>query len=145
MDGAKQLLNRAVTTDVVDIMCEISTRQSMSGDFDVDDLPEEVFRQAEGLRLTACLSPIDERVTARLVGALANEDVWARRWAAYGLSKRLPLDESTLKAVASHLGDPSADVRQRLQWLFKTQRPLSDSIRLAVRAQDPQLAADLEQ
>ncbi len=143
VDDARRLLNRAVTTDVVDVMCDITTRQSMSGDFQLEDLPEEVFRQAEGLRLAACLSPIDERVTPRLAGALASDDVWARRWAAYALSKRLPLDDTTLKTAARHLDDPSEDVRQRLQWLFKTQRPLSDSVRMAVRARDPQLAAAL--
>ena len=145
VDNARRLLGEPLTSDVVAIMCEITKRQSMSAEFGSEDLPEELFHQAEGVRLVACLSPVDERVSARLVGALESDDVWARLWAAYALSRRLPLDEATLKRVASHLDDASTDVRERLQWLFKTQRPLSDDVRLAVRARDPQFAKDLQQ
>ncbi len=137
------MLEQPIGADLVDIMCEITKQQSMSGDFSSEDLPQEVFRDAQGVRLAACLSPVDERVTARLAGALASDDVWARVWAAYGLSRRLPLDEATLRTAAGHLDDPSADVRQRLQWLFKNQRPLSERIRLTVGAYDPQFAREL--
>jgi hypothetical protein len=143
VDSARQLLAQPLTSDVMDIMCEITKRQPMSGNFSSEDLPEELFQRAEGLRLIACLSPVDDRVSARLVGAMESDDVWARLWAAYALSMRLPLDEATLKRAATHLDDPSTDVRQRLQWLFKTQRPLSADVRLAIRLRDPQLAEEL--
>lgn len=141
--GARQLLVQPLSSEVVDIMCEITKLQPIGGEFGSEDLPETLFHQAEGLRLVACLSPVDERVSARLVAGLDSADVWARRWAAYGLSSRLPLGDAVLERVASHLDDASMDVRERLQWLFKAQRPLSADVRKAVRARAPQLAEEL--
>lgn len=140
VDGARQLLARPLTSEAVDIMCEITKRQPLSGEFRSEDLPQSLFQDAEGLRLVACLSPADGRVGTRLLTGLDSSDVWARRWAAYALSKRLPLDDATLAGVASHLDDPAPDVRERLQWIFKTQRPLSRGIRAAVRSYDAPLA-----
>lgn len=140
VDGARHLLARPPTSEVVDIMCEITKRQPLSGEFGSEDLPQSVFQEAEGLRLVACLSPADARVSARLVAGLDSPDVWARRWAAYALSRRLPLDDATLAGIANHLDDAAPDVRERLQWIFKAQRPLSVAVRAAVRAHDPALA-----
>ena len=144
VDGARQLLVQPLSSEVVDIMCEITKLQPIGGEFGSEDLPESLFHQAEGLRLVACLSPVDERVSARLVAGLDSADVWARRWAAYALSRRLPLEDAILKRVASHLDDASTDVRERLQWLFKAQRPLSADVREAVRARDPRFAEELQ-
>jgi hypothetical protein len=142
--GARQLLLQPPSSEVVDIMCEITKLQPIGGEFGSEDLPESLFREAEGLRLVACLSPLDDRVSARLVTGLDSTDVWARRWAAYALSERIPLDDAVLERVASHLGDSSSDVRERLQWIFKAQRPLSTGVQQAVRACDPQFAQELQ-
>jgi hypothetical protein len=144
VDGARQLLLQPLSSDVVDIMCEITKLQFIGGEFASEDLPETLFHEAQGLRLVACLSPIDERVSARLVAGLDSNDVWARRWAAYALSSRLPLEDAILKRVASHLDDASTDVRDRLQQLFKAQRPLSAGVLEAVRECDPRFAEDLQ-
>ncbi len=144
VDGARQLLLQPLSSEVVDIMCEITKLQPIGGEFGSEDLPESMFHQAEGLRLVACLSPVDERVSACLVAGLDSADVWARRWAAYALSRRLPLEDAILKRVASHLDDASMDVRERLQWLFKAQRPLSADVREAIWERDPQLAEELQ-
>jgi hypothetical protein len=144
VDGARQLLIQPLSSEVVDIMCEITKLLPLGGAFRSEDLPESLFHQAEGLRSVACLSPVDERVSARLVAGLDSADVWARRWAAYALSKRLPLDDSILKRLASHLDDASLDVRERVQWFFKAQRPLSDDVRESIRACDPRLAEDVQ-
>jgi hypothetical protein len=142
--GARQLLVQPLSSEVVDIMCEITKLQPIGGDFGSEDLPESLFHEAEGLRLVACLSPVDERVSARLVAGLDSADVWARRWAAYALSRRLPLEDATLKRVVSHLDDTSTDVRERLQWLFKAQRPLSADVQEAIGAHDPRFAEELQ-
>jgi hypothetical protein len=143
VDGARQLLLQPLSSEVVDIMCEITKLQPIGGEFGSEDLPETLFHKAEGLRLVACLSPLDDRVSGRLVASLDSADAWARRWAVYALSRRLPLDDAVLTRLASHLDDASMDVRERLHWLFKAQRPLSADVRAAIRARDPQLAEEL--
>lgn len=143
IDGARQLLLRPLTTEVVDIMCEITKGQPIGYAFGSEDLPDSLFQEAEGIRLISCLSPADDRVSARLVAGLDSPDVWARMWAAYALSKRLPLNEAVLHSLAGHVDDGSREVRAQLEWMFSTQRPLSPTIRAAVQARNPQLAAEL--
>lgn len=127
--AARHLLMQPPTSDVVDRLCDITTRDHLGDAIWSDDLPEGVFHDAEGIRLVACLAPADERVSPRLVEALDNPDVWARRWAAYALAQRLPLDTASLNRLASHLHDPSTDVRDRLQWILQTQRYLPGTAR----------------
>ncbi|MFN8545989.1 MAG: hypothetical protein U0807_17540 [Candidatus Binatia bacterium] len=144
VDGARELLRRRLTSEVVDIMCEISKHERIGDAFASDDLPEPLFQHPEGIRLVDCLSPADGRVSARLVPHLDDADVSARLWAAYALSRRLPLADVILVTLARHLADPSTDLRERLAWIFRTQRPLSDDVRAAVRASDPGLAGALQ-
>lgn len=141
--GVRQLLAQPLTSEVVDILCAITQQQSLAGEFASEDVPERLFHEPEGLRLITCLSPVDVRVSTRLLAGLDSENVWARRWAAYALSTRLPLNDATLKALAGHLNDPVPDMRERVQWIFKAQRPLTDSVRATVQAYDPQLAKEL--
>jgi hypothetical protein len=144
VDGARQLLAKRLTSDVVDVVCDITRRQPIGDAFWSEDVPEVMFHDAHGLRLVACLSPADARVSPRLLAGLQSEDPWARRWAAYALSQRLPLDDAVLEVLATHLDDTCLDARERLRWIFKAQRPLSDGVRQAVRANDLHLASELQ-
>ena len=122
VDGARQLLAQPLTSEVVDIMCEITKHQRIGSAFRSEDLPELLFRDAKGLRLVDCLSPTDDRTSARLVAGLDSEDTLTRLWAAYALSRRLPMDDGILKKLARYSNDTSPDLRARLQWIFDTQR-----------------------
>jgi hypothetical protein len=137
VEGARQLLRERLSSEVVDITCEISKHEFIGNAFDADDLPVLLFWNAEAIRLVDCLSPMDERVTARLVTGLDSKDLSTRQWAAYALSRRLPLEDETLVKIASHLADPSPDLRTRLQWIFMNQGRLSDEVREAVATHDP--------
>ena len=144
IEAARLLLQRPLTDEVVDIMCEIPRHVSLRDEFGSDDLPPALFTRAEGIRLVSCLAPADPRVNARLVPGLDHPDPLARLWAAYALSERLPLDDATLVRLASHLNDPSADLRERLRWIFVAQPPVSDAVRRAVALRDPGFAATLQ-
>ncbi len=143
VDSAKTLLTQPLSSDVVDIMCEITKHEAIGAEFASNDVPQPLFADAEWFRLVDCLSPSDPRVSARLVRGLNSSDTTVRLWAAYALSRRLPLEDAVLQKLATHLDDPSPDVRARLQWIFRSQRSLSDDVRQAVREHDPQLAATL--
>ena len=143
VDGARQLLGEPLTSEVVDIMCEITKHEPIGNQFRSEDLPDALFQEAEGFRLVDCLAPTDRRVSARLTRGLDEPDISGRLWAAYALSRRLPLDDGTLKALAPHLNDSSDDLRARLEYIFKAQGSLSVGVRDAVRDSDPQLAANL--
>lgn len=122
VDAARQLVVPPVSSEAVDVLCETSERQPIGDQFRSEDLPEGLFYDAQGLRLVACLSPPDQRVSSRLVTGLESPNVWARRWAAFALSRRLPLDDAVLKRLVRHLDDPSADVRERVRGLFSPQQ-----------------------
>src|SRR6185436_19986420 len=111
--------------------------------FGSDDLPELLFRDPEGIRLLSCLSPVDARVSARLVAALDSQDPDLRKWAAHALTRRLPLQHDVLLQVAGKLGDPSPEVRERLRWIVRAQTPLPDDVRRKVEMADPQPAGEL--
>jgi hypothetical protein len=143
LDAARHLLSRLLTTEVVDVMCEIPRHESLRDDFRSEDLPPPLFERAEGIRLVDCLSPTDARVSARLVPGLDQPDLSTRLWAAYALSRRLPLDDAILTELTRHLNDSSDDVRERLRWIFRAQPPLSDAVAQAVAAHDPGLAEAL--
>ncbi len=119
--GARQLVVESVSSESVDIACEITKHESLSDEFKSEDLPERLFRDAEGLRLVRCLSPNDNRISERLLTGLDSSDVSTRLWAAYALSARLPLDDAIRQKVASHLDDPPEDLHVRLQWILDTQ------------------------
>jgi hypothetical protein len=143
VDGARQLLHRPLTSEVVDVMCEIPRHESLRDEFGADDLPPSLFGDAEGLRLVDCLSPADPRVSDRLAESLQLTDPAARLWAAYALSRRLPLSDHILVRLAADLNDPLPDLRERVQWILRAQAPLSDAVRRTVVARDPVFAESL--
>ena len=101
---------------------------------------DRLFADDQGIRLVDCLAPTDRRVTARLLPALDSGDLSTRLWAAYALSRRVPLDEDTLIQLIAHAGDPSPDLRARLRWIFTIQEPLPAQAQRTLRARDPRLA-----
>jgi len=143
--GAKQLLAEPLSSEVVDIGCELTKYDAPAGaGLRSEDIPEELLWHPEGFRLLDCLSPADARVSVRMLAGLENIDESTRQWAAYVLSRRLPLDDTVLTALARRLNDPSPGVRECLQWIFRTQRPLSPRVLAAIRERDPALAKTLE-
>jgi hypothetical protein len=143
VDGARDLLARPLTSDVIDVMCEITKRVELGTEFGSDDFSSGIFGLAEGVRLVDCLHPVDTRVNARLAAALDAADPSLRLWAAYALSRRLPLDARTLTRLAGYLNDPLPDLRERVRWSFRAQGVLPDGVVDAVRVQDPALAREL--
>jgi hypothetical protein len=146
VDGARQLLAEPLSTEVVDITCELTKYVPAGSGLRSEEIPEQLFWHSEGFRLLDCLSLADGRLSARMLAGLNSLDVSTRLWAAYALSRRVPLDDAVLKAlVKRHLSDPSADVRDRVQWIFEAQGPLSVDVWAAIRERDPALAEDLEE
>jgi hypothetical protein len=141
LDAARRLVGRPLTSEVVDIMCEIPKHEPIGDAFRSEDLPDALFHDPEGIRFVDCLSPADPHVSARLVPALDGPDPAARLWASYALSRRLPLDDALLIRLTAHLSDP--DLRDRLRWIFMVQPRLSPAVRRAVAAHDPELADEL--
>ena len=145
VDGAKQLLSRPLTSEAVDIICEIAKRQNLGADFQSPELSTRLFENPEGVRLLDCLQPADERVNPRLANALDGADPSLRLWAGYALSRRLPLDDSTLTRLAGYVNDGLTDLRTRVRWAFVAQGPLSNEVSEAIRARDPALADELRE
>jgi hypothetical protein len=142
VDAARELLHRPLTTEVVDVMCEIPRHESLRDEFEADDLPATLFGDPEGIRLVDCLSPSDPRVSDHLAAGLDHPDPATRLWAAYALSRRLPLPDAILMRLVAHLND--GDLRERVQWILVAQAPLSTPVRQAVAARDPGLAEALD-
>jgi hypothetical protein len=140
VDAAHALLRRPLTSAVVDIMCEIPRHEPLRDEFDADELPAVLYSNAEGIRLLTCLAPTDPHVSERLLPPLDSADVSTRLWAAYALSERLPLDDPILLRLATYLDDSNADLRERVRWILRTQRPLPDAVRGAVARRDPEVA-----
>ena len=82
-------------------------------------------------------------MNARLADALDGADPSLRLWAVYALSRRLPLDDSTLTRLAGYLNDQLPDLRERIRGAFVAEAPLSTEVLAAVRAQDSGLADEL--
>ena len=145
-DGVGQLLARRLTSELVDVTCAITQHEPVGDAFRSADLPDPLFQRAEGLRLVACLSPPDPALNPRLLAALDDGDESVRAWAAYALTRRVPLDDATLSALASRPEDDSADVRQRVHWILTApvhdvgiagrQRPTGDLRRRGARQGD---------
>jgi hypothetical protein len=143
VDGARRLLHRSLTSEVVDVMCEIPKHVAIGNEFGSSDLVDALFEEAEGIRLVDCLSPPGDAVSARLASALDASDLSQRSWAAYALSRRLPLAEPVLLVLARRLNDPAPDVVERVRWIFGAQGRLSDDVRRAIAVTDPRLADQL--
>ena len=143
VDGVRQLLARPLTSELVDVTCEITKHEPVGDAFRSADLPDPLFQKAEGLRLVACLAPPDPALNARLLAALEDRDESVRAWAAYTLSHRLPLDDATRALLAPRLDDESAEVRERVRWIFRAQeRPSVPPLRQS-RARSPRRGATI--
>jgi len=146
VEGATQLLAEPLSTEVVDIGCELTKYDAPAGaGLRSEEIPEQLLWHPEGFRLLDCLAPADARVSVRMLTGLENIDESTRLWAAYALSRRRPLDDAVLTALARRLSDPSAGVRERVQWIFGAQVPLSPTVLAAIRERDPALAKTLEE
>jgi len=143
VEGAKQLLAEPLSSEVVDTACELIKYVPAGKGLRSEEIPEQLFWHSEGFRLLDCLSPADARLSARMLAGLDSIDESTRRWAAYALSRRLPLDDTVLKGLARRVTDPSADVRDRVQGIFEAQAPLSADVLAAIRERDPALAKTL--
>lgn len=144
IDGVKKLLAEPLTSEVVDIACELTRYVPAGARLQADEIPEEHFWHSEGFRLMDCLAPADERLSVRMLSGLDRVEESTRLWAAYVLSRRLPLSETVLKGLARHLRDPSPGVRDRIQWILEAQLPLSDAVWAAIRQHDAGFAKNLE-
>jgi hypothetical protein len=142
-EGVKHLLARPLSSDVADIGCEMSRYGAPGTRLRSEEIPGQLFWHAEGYRLLDCLAPADARVSDRMVAGLANIDEPTRLWAAYALSRRRPLDDAVLIALARGLDDSSAGVRARVRLTFEIEAPLSGEVLAAIRERDPALAKAL--
>jgi hypothetical protein len=143
LQGAKELLQQPLTSEVVDIMCEITKHEPLGDAFTSGDLPSSLFRIPEGLRMIDCLAPKDPATTPRLLASLDDPDVVVRLWAAFAVSRRLPLDEDAQKKLAWHLGDSSDELRERVRWTIRAQGVATPAVLDDVRRRDTVLAASL--
>ena len=143
IDGAQALLERPLTSEIVDIECEIARHEPLGDVIDADRIRGLAYTLAEGIRMIDCLAPKDPRVSTRLASALDSADASTRAWAAYALSRRLPLDEAILMRLAGRLGDESAEVRERVRWIFTTERSVPVAVRALIDERDAELAARL--
>lgn len=141
--GVRELLGQPLSPDVAEIGCALSRQTAAGTRLRSEDIPEQLFWHAEGYRWLDCLAPADARVSARMLTGLDNIDESTRAWAAYALSRRLPLDDAVLIPLARRLGDRSPHVRASVRAVFVAQVPLSPAVLAAVEARDPTLAASL--
>jgi hypothetical protein len=139
VDSATRLLHAPVTSETVDIMCEITKRESLHGDFRAADISPLVYGDPEGLRLLACLAPADPHVSPRILPGLRSPDPALRQWAAYTLTQLVPRDEAVLEQLVPYLNDPSPDIAARIRWLFQAQGTLPRGVAQAIRRLDPTL------
>jgi hypothetical protein len=144
VEGTKQLLAEPLSTEVVDIGCDLTRYVPAGAGLRSEEIPEQIFRHSEGFRLLDCLKPADPRLSVRMLVGLGSLDESTRLWAAYALSRRLPLDDAVLVALAGRLDDPSPGVRALLRWTLGAQGPLSPGVLAAIRERDPALAKRLE-
>lgn len=144
VEGATQLLAEPFSTEVVNVACEVTRYAPAGAGLRSEDIPEDLLWAAEGYRMLDCLAPADPQLSVRMLVGLENIDEATRLWAAYALSRRRPLDDAVLTAMARRLTDPSAGVRDRLRWTFEAEAPLSPAVLAAIRGRDPLLAKALE-
>lgn len=120
-NDVRELLARRLTSELVDVTCAITQHEPVGTLFRSADLPSLLFERAEGLRLVTCLAPPDPALNARLLAALDDQDESVRSWAAYALTRRVPLDDATLAALASRADADSPDVHARVRWILGAQ------------------------
>jgi alkylation response protein AidB-like acyl-CoA dehydrogenase len=99
VDGTKQLLAEPLSSEVVDIACELVKYVPVGAKLRSEEIPELLFWHSEGFRLLMCLSPADARLSTRMLVGLDRIEESTRLWAAYALSRRLPLDDAVVFAV----------------------------------------------
>jgi hypothetical protein len=123
VDGARelfrQLARQPLTAEVVDIMCEITKRESLRADFAIDDIPPLLYLDPDGYRLLACLAPSDPRLPPKIIRGLESADPYIRMWSAYAVAQLLPLDETVLERLVPYLRDPSPEIASRMRWVFE--------------------------
>jgi hypothetical protein len=134
IDGARSLLARPLTSEIVDIECEIAKHVPVGQAIRSEDLPEALFVKAEGIRLVDCVAPADPRVNRRLAAALDDPDLSIRLWAAYALSHRLPLEDAVLSRLADRADDESSEMCARVAWIFEAQKRHPSDMDPAMRA-----------
>lgn len=119
--AATELLQRPLSAESVDVMCEIVKYESLRDDIDADDFAAHHFADPQGLRMSACLAPADPRVAARLLPSLRGNDPVLRPWAACAVMQVRPSDPEILAALEPYRSDPSPEVATRIAWLLDTQ------------------------
>ena len=130
--AAARLLREPLTSEVVDIMCEITTHASLRDDFTAADISDAVYADPDGLRLVACLAPADLRVATRVAAILESPDAARRSWAAHALIRLQPYDRDLLEHLTPYLRDPSPEVATRIAWLLQNSGRLpADATRAA--------------
>jgi len=147
VDGARQLFQqifyRPLTSEVVDVMCEITKREALHADFGADDIPALLYLDADGFRLLACLAPSDPRLPSRILPGLESADPVIRMWAAYAIAQLLPLDETVLERLVPYLNDPLPEIAGRMRWVFQAS-PLSPRMVEMIRPIHPALPGETE-
>jgi hypothetical protein len=133
---AAQLLRRSPTAETVDVMCEIVKYESLRDDFKADDFSAQLYADAQGLRLLACLAPTDPRISPRVLEVLRGSDPLRREWAAYALTQLRPSDAAVLSELVPYLHDPSPEIAARMHWLFQVQGPLPPAVLRAMQETD---------
>lgn len=144
LDVTRRVLARPLSSEAVDITCEVAKHQPIGEAIRLEDFPPGTFEVAEGLRMVDCLRSRDSRVTDRLLAVpRESPDPSTRQWAVFALSHRLPLTEPQLLRLAELLTDHQPEVRDRVAWMFRMQHPLPPRVAAAVARRDPALAARL--
>jgi hypothetical protein len=139
VDSARQLLRQQFSSEVVDIMCNITKKEPLHSTFTDEDIAPGLYLEPEGLRLLSCVAPSDQRVSARIVPGLRSTDPLRRQWAAYTLTQLLPRDETILWQLVPYLRDPSPEVSSRIRTVFEQLQSLPPDIEPALRKVDPTL------
>jgi hypothetical protein len=147
VDGARQLFGQIwahpITSETVDIMCEITKYEPLHNDFSADDFPVPLYDDADGLRLISCIAPSDHRITGRLLTALDHPDPSNRQWAAFALAQLLPLDEAVLRRLVPYVRDSSPEIAARVRWIFQAQGIMPDNGKRPAQTANPALAREL--
>jgi len=148
VDGARELLaqigRQPLTAEVVDIMCEITKRESLRADFRMEDFPPQLYLDADGYRLLACLAPTDRRLPTKLVRGLESTDPYIRMWSAYAVAQLVPLDEPVLQRLVPYLGDRSPEIANRVRWVFQAHGTLPKSVAKAIQPVNPALLREMD-
>lgn len=142
VDGASRLLREPLTSEVVDIMCEITKHEPLRSAFTANDISPSIYREPEGLRLLSCLAPSDPRVSPRVIPSLDSTDPVRRQWAAHTLTRLLPRDKDVLAQLVPYLRDPSPEVSSRIRWIFQAQQTIPKGVERAIQKVDPVLLRD---